>query len=706
MELSFGAALTPLFAAGINWAWWGFLAQGCLALGLVILIHEFGHFAAAKLCGVKVEKFYIGFDPYGLRLFRFRWGETEYGLGAIPLGGYVYMLGQTDNPGKQAEEAERARAAAAEGKPVDPEAAAVWDPRSYPAQSVPERMLIISAGVILNAVTAFFFATAAYLMGVEFTPTAVHGLQPGGVAWERDLHVGVKIKQINDIPEPRFQPDLTSNVALADLNKGIDLKIEREGATLDKNIKPRKMRPDYPPSLGIAGPRLTTLAKSSTGEKPTVEGSPARAASPGFEAGDEVVQIEDQIIRSYPDVLRAQTLYADKPIKVTVRRKVPTTDSGDGKAAADAPTTEVAVTVAPRPLRTLGLTMQWGPVVGVQDNSPASAIGIVPGDTLKTIDGEPLGDPITAGERFRRKQADAPDKKWKVVVERQVDGKPREVTFDVMPRAFDYSEPPLSFGYLSLPSLGVAYSVPPIVAAVDTDGPAAKAGLKPGDVLLHFATVPSDKPLESGDKPKAQSVELTGNDSNNWPLCAYGVALVRPDTKIELTVKDGDGSRKVTLESVESKTAFLPERGLLFQGDRFERKADSLGQAFGYAYTDTRDSMTQVYRFIHAMWIGQIPMKAVGGIITIAQQAGDSASGGFAQLLLFLMMLSCNLAVLNFLPFPVLDGGHMVLLIYEGIFRRPPPERLVIFLNTIGLVCLLGLMIFALTNDVLRISKG
>ena len=61
MELSFGAALTPLFAAGINWAWWGFLAQGCLALGLVILIHELGHFAAAKLCGVVRRLYHRGF---------------------------------------------------------------------------------------------------------------------------------------------------------------------------------------------------------------------------------------------------------------------------------------------------------------------------------------------------------------------------------------------------------------------------------------------------------------------------------------------------------------------------------------------------------------------------------------------------------------------------------------------------------------------
>ena len=84
---------------------------------LLIIVHELGHFLAAKLCGVKCEKFYVGFDPpikiFGFRLpsriARFRWGETEYGIGILPLGGYVKMLGQDDNPVNAKKEAERLR---------------------------------------------------------------------------------------------------------------------------------------------------------------------------------------------------------------------------------------------------------------------------------------------------------------------------------------------------------------------------------------------------------------------------------------------------------------------------------------------------------------------------------------------------------------------------------------------------------------------
>ena len=79
------------------------ILQVALGLGAVIFVHELGHFAVAKMCGVKCEKFFIGFDIGGYKLSR-KWGETEYGIGILPLGGYVKMLGQDDNPANIAEQ--------------------------------------------------------------------------------------------------------------------------------------------------------------------------------------------------------------------------------------------------------------------------------------------------------------------------------------------------------------------------------------------------------------------------------------------------------------------------------------------------------------------------------------------------------------------------------------------------------------------------
>lgn len=165
-----------------------------LGLGAVIFVHELGHFLVAKACGVKCEKFYIGFDMFDFKignitlipraLFKYQWGETEYGIGIVPLGGYVKMLGQDDNPTKAAEERERsllkkeddasegADGSGKNGGPARKDDALATpdevelDPRSYQAKSVPQRMAIISAGVIMNLIFAVIFATTAYQMGV------------------------------------------------------------------------------------------------------------------------------------------------------------------------------------------------------------------------------------------------------------------------------------------------------------------------------------------------------------------------------------------------------------------------------------------------------------------------------------------------------------------------------------------------------------
>ena len=87
---------------------------------------------------------------------------------------------------------------------------------------------------------------------------------------------------------------------------------------------------------------------------------------------------------------------------------------------------------------------------------------------------------------------------------------------------------------------------------------------------------------------------------------------------------------------------------------------------------------------------------------TIAAAATTMAMEGLPQFLLFLTLISANLAVVNFLPIPVLDGGHAMFLLYEGIFRRPPPEKMVFILSIAGLLFILGLMFFVISMDVFQ----
>ena len=103
--------------AALDWSpilWWiDVILKVAVGLGAVIFVHELGHFLVAKACGVKFEKFMIGFDIGGYKISR-QWGETEYGIGILPLGGYVKMLGQDDDPAHIAEQMQKSQVDAAQ----------------------------------------------------------------------------------------------------------------------------------------------------------------------------------------------------------------------------------------------------------------------------------------------------------------------------------------------------------------------------------------------------------------------------------------------------------------------------------------------------------------------------------------------------------------------------------------------------------------
>ncbi|HQU43854.1 MAG TPA: site-2 protease family protein, partial [Pirellulales bacterium] len=120
----------------------------------------------------------------------------------------------------------------------------------------------------------------------------------------------------------------------------------------------------------------------------------------------------------------------------------------------------------------------------------------------------------------------------------------------------------------------------------------------------------------------------------------------------------------------------------------------------------TKYSLSLVFRFLRKIMTGQVSVKGMGGPVEIAKQAGATASEGMSPFLLFLGMLSANLAVLNFLPIPMLDGGHMVFLAAEGVRGKPVSEQVVAYFQFAGLFFLASLMLFVLLLDVGLIPRG
>jgi len=152
-----------------------------VAIFILVTVHEFGHFAAAKLFGMRVEKFYIGFDFWNLRLWRTQRGETEYGVGAIPLGGYVKISGIIDESFDTD----------FESKPPQP-----WEFRSKP---VWQRIVVLSAGVIMNMVlAAAIFISLAFMYGEAKTPIITGAyVQENSVFYNMGMRTGDKIVAVN-----------------------------------------------------------------------------------------------------------------------------------------------------------------------------------------------------------------------------------------------------------------------------------------------------------------------------------------------------------------------------------------------------------------------------------------------------------------------------------------------------------------------------
>lgn len=184
--------------------------QLILGLCLLVLLHEWGHYYAARIFGIRVEKFYVFVDAWGKKLFSFRRGDTEFGLGWLPIGGYVKIAGMVD------ESVDKEQLAA----PAKPD-----EFRSKPAW---QRLIVMIGGVTVNAILGIFlFAMILWYWGEQKTPmrTLPHGLATNTFAEELGLKPGDRINAVNGKPV-LYLEDLYSTEYL--LQSTVVLEINRD----------------------------------------------------------------------------------------------------------------------------------------------------------------------------------------------------------------------------------------------------------------------------------------------------------------------------------------------------------------------------------------------------------------------------------------------------------------------------------------------
>jgi regulator of sigma E protease len=452
-----------------------------------------------------------------------------------------------------------------------------------------------------------------------------------------------------------------------------------------------------------------------------------------FQAGDTIVAIDDMPVDSYREYAKQLAANREKPLRITVRRPPAKAEGADRKADTAIADQELTFEVHAQPMHRFGLVMNMGPIASIQKGSPAENAGFQEGDQIEQVDGRPMAaqgaeegmnswDSMSLPAYAQRAAAESREIEFTL---RRPAGNPSEsnqLTIRVEPvAAFNSFHPPGA--PLAVNAIGFAYHVGNEVAGVVPDSPAAKAGLKVGDRIS--AARVTYAPDSKGEKEAPLVVRFVADEPGwlgrlvrsifggakseprvepSWPMLVDAMQFALPGTTVELTYKqsDEDEPRTVTIEPTPVDGAHLAARGFNFELVEKIRTAESFGEQIQLGWQETTEALGMVFRFLQKLGT-QVPLTALGGPGTIAVVAGNEASKGLPSFLVFLTMLSANLAVLNFLPIPLLDGGHMVFLAYEGIRRRPAPEKFVIAMHMLGFVFIIGLMMFVIGLDIQRI---
>ena len=672
-----------------------------MGLGAVIFVHELGHFLVAKACGVKCDKFYVGFDAFDIKigdrvivpksLVKYQWGETEYGIGILPLGGYVKMLGQDDNPANMEEEIKRSMA---DGEDVGDAMSAglidreKMDPRSFLAKSVIQRMAIISAGVIFNLAFAVLFAAIAFKSGVKYTPPSVGNVVGGAAGWENNL-AGAEIVRIGDeqVEGNYFtQGDMIHSIVINGDQKPMEFEVVRYGEsdsevvqlTPKKGI--RRALPDIP-FLGVAA-----RVQPVVGKEAALEGTAAAMADSAFQYKDKMVEINGEKIATDIDMRRVLGRDSDQPAVFTLER----TDE-------DGNTTTLSTTVPPNPIRRFGFGLTWGKIAAIQKYSPAESVGLQIGDEITKVDGQPRSDLLIFDRQMI--MAARADQTVELTVVR--DG--QEQTISVQPKVPNVISDPGDNQPIAIDALGVAIEYSHVVESIEPGSPAEQSGLAAGDEIESMEFLLSDQQKEA-----EENEILDGKVFNikakkmTMPELQTSVQFLEPGTKVRFVVNRNGSSKEIDIPSRASEKYFSEKRGIALM--KFEKYfvAPTWGQAISLGAKQVYNDGTRVLQFLQKLVAGQVSPKNLGGPGTIAAVATSEASQGPSRLLLFLTLLSANLAVVNFLPIPVLDGGHMMFLAYEGLFRRPVTPAVQNILMLVGFVMIISLMLFVVAMDINR----
>jgi regulator of sigma E protease len=227
-----------------------------------------------------------------------------------------------------------------------------------------------------------------------------------------------------------------------------------------------------------------------------------------------------------------------------------------------------------------------------------------------------------------------------------------------------------------------------VVGQVTSGAPAEAAGLKEGDIIIG---------IDGLAVAQFDSVRIRINRHLNEPLT---LSWIRGNDTMTTSIT----TRIEKTPNLEGGFDSVGVIGFAQKPVRYDRY--TLWQATSNGFVTAHVIVWETVKFVKSLVTGQVSTKLLGGPLFIAQQSGKEARKGSASLFFFMALLSVNLAVLNVLPIPILDGGHLVFLAVEAIKGSPLSQKARMVSQQFGLLVLLGLIVFVTYNDILRFFRG
>lgn len=684
-----------------------------LGFTLIIVLHELGHFLAARWAGVRVLAFAVGF---GNALVSYRKGlgwqrgsseakvremrrigtmtsaisPTEYRLNWLPFGGYVKMLGQDD---------------------ADPTATSN-DPDSYQRCTPPKKLVIISAGVVMNVIAALALFIIVMMAGRQVEPPVIGTVDDGSAAQVAGLRAGDRILSIDGQTASTFE-DIVLESAMAKKNTDLSLLVQSEE---DASTRTVLVRPQVNQLIGLldigAFPARDAAlyalpARASDAERQQLRAAYDRAGLVDVPFGARLTHVGGVAVTSFAHAQRLAAQAGD-----TGASEVQLTFASGGES--ELLTQNVRVKLQPSMQRAL---VPWQAERVLEHRHVLGLAGVLKvADAAEDSRGFAMG--LRTGDIFARLgDVEFPSESDGIRQIRGSAGKPLAVTV------------------LRRNEAGTLQPVPLDGVSVTSEGTIGFAAGQSFDDAAILSALPSGVKLASGESvqlvakslnivPGMRIIAVDGTPVNTLgevagllrkgvtPVAEGAVAKtfvisVQRFLASEQSSWDASATEQMSLvvdataqKQLASLSPQLAVNEGLFAPLQITLKANSPWHAVVLGFQETHRKMLKTYLTFARIVQGTLKVEHLKGPVGIAHMGTLLAGRGFMWLLFFLAIVNINLAVINFLPLPIVDGGQALMIIYEWIRGRPVP---IAFQNAVmiaGMVLIGSIFLFVTFNDV------